>query len=63
MCAPRGIIHRDIKPENILLGQGHAMVVDFGVAKAVDKSSSGESLTVTGVSVGAGVHGARAGRQ
>ena len=43
MCAPRGIIHRDIKPENILLGQGHAMVVDFGVAKAVDKSSSGKA--------------------
>ena len=46
------IIHRDIKPENILLGQGHAMVVDFGVAKAVDRSSTGESLTVTGVTVG-----------
>jgi serine/threonine-protein kinase len=52
-CAHReGIIHRDIKPENILLGQGHAMVVDFGIAKAVDRSSSGNSLTATGTAVG-----------
>jgi serine/threonine-protein kinase len=48
----RGIIHRDIKPENILLGQGHAMVADFGIAKALDRSSAGGRLTSTGVSVG-----------
>src|SRR5512132_3189670 len=47
-----GIVHRDIKPENILLGQGHAMVVDFGVAKAVHGTSSGHGLTTTGVTVG-----------
>ncbi len=52
-CAHReGIIHRDIKPENILLGQGHAMVVDFGIAKAMDRSSTGKSLTATGLTVG-----------
>ncbi len=31
----RGVIHRDIKPENVLLQNGHALVADFGVAKAL----------------------------
>jgi eukaryotic-like serine/threonine-protein kinase len=47
----QGVIHRDIKPENILLSQGHALVADFGVARAI-QTSGGEHLTETGSSVG-----------
>src|SRR5881296_914610 len=47
----QGIIHRDIKPENILLSRGHALVADFGVARAV-QSAAGERLTETGMAVG-----------
>jgi TolB-like protein/tRNA A-37 threonylcarbamoyl transferase component Bud32 len=47
----RGIIHRDIKPANILLGAGHAMVADFGIARAVTSTAT-EALTQTGLAVG-----------
>jgi len=46
-----GIIHRDIKPENILLENGHAMVADFGIARAVT-ATGGKKLTETGISIG-----------
>jgi serine/threonine-protein kinase len=47
----RGIIHRDIKPENILLEGGHAVVADFGIARAL-RAAHDPSLTQTGTSLG-----------
>jgi tRNA A-37 threonylcarbamoyl transferase component Bud32 len=47
----QGILHRDIKPENILFSQGHAIVADFGIAKAVSTASETQ-LTRTGLSLG-----------
>jgi serine/threonine-protein kinase len=47
-----GVIHRDIKPENILLEGSHAVLTDFGVARALGESRSGGRITDTGLSVG-----------
>jgi hypothetical protein len=46
-----GVIHRDIKPENILLHDGRAMVMDFGIALAVSAAAGGR-MTETGMSLG-----------
>jgi len=48
----RGLIHRDIKPENIMLADGHALVTDFGIAKAVRDAAPDTALTATGLAMG-----------
>jgi serine/threonine-protein kinase len=50
-----GIVHRDIKPENILLQGNHALVADFGIARAVSEAGA-QKLTQTGMSVGTPVY-------
>ena len=47
-----GVVHRDIKPDNVMLSGRHALVVDFGVAKAVSGVSGQGVRTATGVALG-----------
>jgi tetratricopeptide (TPR) repeat protein len=48
----KGVVHRDIKPENVLLTRHHALVTDFGVAKAVSEATGAHQLTTEGVALG-----------
>jgi TolB-like protein/tRNA A-37 threonylcarbamoyl transferase component Bud32 len=48
----QNIVHRDIKPENILLESEHAVLADFGIARAVTSVADTEQLTQTGMSLG-----------
>ena len=47
----RGVLHRDIKPENIMLESGHAIIADFGIARAISDAGI-ERLTQVGMVVG-----------
>ena len=47
-----GVVHRDIKPDNIMLTERHALVMDFGVAKAVSEATGRQGITTAGVALG-----------
>jgi eukaryotic-like serine/threonine-protein kinase len=47
----QGVLHRDIKPENILLKEGHAILADFGIARAIDAAAD-VGMTATGITLG-----------
>jgi TolB-like protein/tRNA A-37 threonylcarbamoyl transferase component Bud32/Flp pilus assembly protein TadD len=49
----QGVIHRDVKPENILLSRGHALVADFGVARALELAGADAGAS-TGLSLSHG---------
>ncbi|MEP7066700.1 MAG: protein kinase [Gemmatimonadota bacterium] len=51
----REVVHRDLKPDNIFLQHGHAILADFGIARAVEQATRGtptERLTRTGLGLG-----------
>jgi tetratricopeptide (TPR) repeat protein/tRNA A-37 threonylcarbamoyl transferase component Bud32 len=46
------VVHRDIKPDNVMLSDRHALVTDFGVAKAVSEATGRQKLTTEGIALG-----------
>src|SRR3989442_1439901 len=57
-----GVVHRDIKPDNVLLSGRHALVMDFGVAKALSDASAGSRVTTAGIALGTPAYMAPDGR-
>ena len=52
-----GVIHRDIKPENILIHEGHAVLTDFGVARAREQAAKASDARLTGLGMAVGTPG------
>ena len=46
------VVHRDIKPDNVMIATRHAMVTDFGIAKAISDVAGKSRVTTAGVSIG-----------